>query len=259
MTPALALILTASLTLGAEPDGPLLRRGADPARGLLVNRAVGLRPFDPPDPALPTVVFVHGFNPAPRIVHFEMAARLGEALARRGARCNVLDWDWNAATADSPSFRANAHDAVAQGRLLAAAIARAGVDPGRTHLIGHSSGAMVATSAAHEFATRHGRPVAQLTLLEAATFYHALIFQELHAGSLAPVVENYWTAGPSAWGKAVNLPGVRSYHVDGRAQYWGVVRPARSDHVSIVAWYVRTVEEPASGIGFNTNGWIAPR
>ena len=257
MTSALALILGA--TILAAPPAPrpaLIVRGADPARGLLVNRTVGARPFDRPDPTRPSVVFVPGFNPAPRLVHFEMAARLGEALARRGVRCNVLEWDWNAATCDSLSPRVNSENSVAQGRLLADQLAHAGVDPGRTHLIGHSAGGMVVTSAAHVLATRHGRPVAQLTLLEPATYYHSVIFRQLQAGALAPLVENYWTASPSAFGNEVRLPGVRDYQVTARAYYFGVVCPIRSDHVSVVAWYLATIENRAEAGGFNTNLWI---
>ena len=261
MTPTLALILASALAITPPPPRPaLITRGADPARGLLVNRTVGTRPFDPPDPARATVVFVHGFNPAPQLVHFEMATRVGESLARRGVGCNVLDWDWNAATCDSLRPSVNSENSVAQGLLLADQLARAGLDPARTHLIGHSAGAIVATSAAHVFATRHGRPVAQLTLLDPATFYHTVIFQRLQAGALAPLVENYYTTSPSAYGREVRLPGVRDVHVVGQAYYAGVICPIRSDHVSLVAWYLTTIDDRAASGGFNTNAWIeAPR
>lgn len=248
MLAALPLVLIASLTVAGvgPPPVPIIRGGADPARGLLVNRTVGLRPFDPLDPTRHTLVLVPGFNPTPRLVHFEMAQRLADSLARRGSACNVAEWDWNAATFDHWNPRANARDAVAQGQRLAAALVQAGIDPARTHLIGHSAGGMVATSAARDTARVWGRPVAQLTLLEPATYYHRLIFQELQAGTLAPIVENYYTNSPSAFGGEVHQPGVRDYHVDGRAGLVGVVRPIRSDHLAVFHWYLATVENPAS-------------
>ena len=257
MSSAIMVILGITL-VGASPHPrpALIVRGSDLARGVLINRTPGTCPFDPPDRALASVVFIHGFNPAPRIVHFEMATRLAEAMARRGLRCNVLDWDWNAATCDSLIPRVNSENSVAQGRLLAAALARSGLDPARTHLIGHSAGGMVATSAAWVCATQWGRPVAQLTLLDPATYYHSVIFQKLQAGSLAPLVENYWTASPSAYGNEVHLPGVQDRHVVGRSYYFGVVCPIRSDHVSIVIWYISTIEDPSAADGFNTNRWI---
>ena len=257
MTSAIMVCLTGIMLVGGSGPRPvLLKWGSDPGRGLLVNRTLGTRPFDPPDPTRPTLVFVQGFNPAPRIVHFEMATRFAESLARRGTVCNVLEWDWNAATFDSWSPRTNSIKSVEQGRLLADALARSGVDPARIHLIGHSAGGMVVTSAAQVFATHWRRPVAQLTLLDPATYYHAVIFQQLQAGSLAPLVENYWTASPSAYGNEVRLPGVHDYHVTGHSYYYGVVRPLRSDHVSIVTWYLMTIENPTTGAGFNTNRWM---
>ncbi len=257
MMSAVVLILGSLLSQSAGGSRPaLIVRGPDLARGLLVNRTPGTRPFDPPDRSLATVVFVHGFNPAPRIVHFEMAIRLAEAMARRGTRCNILEWDWNAATCDSLRPRVNSEKSVQQGHLLADQLALAGIDPARMHLIGHSAGAMVATAAAWDYAVRWGRPVAQLTLLDPATFYHEVIFQQLQAGSLAPLVENYWTASPSAYGNEVRLPGVRDYHVTGRSYYLGVFCPIRSDHVSIVVWYLTTIENGTIDGGFNTNRWI---
>ena len=260
MTPALTLILVAFATLGTDgPQPVMIVRGGDPARGILVNRTVGSRPFDPPDRSLPTVVFVHGFNPAPWIVHFEMATRLAESMARRGVVCNVLDWDWNAATCDSLRPSINCLKSVEQGRLLANQLIQGGIDPSRTHLIGHSAGGMVVTSAASVMAREWGRPVAQLTLLDPATFYHSVIFHQLRAGSLAPLVENYWTASPSAYGNEVRLPGVRDYHVPGRTYYFGVIYPTRSDHVSIVTWYLSTVDNPLVEGGFNSNRWLTGR
>ncbi len=143
MISAIAVVFTAAATLswGGPREAPLVRRGGSPARGVLVNRTPGSRPFDPPDRTLPTVVFVHGFNPAPRVVHFEMAQQLAESLARRGGpRVNVLDWDWNAATFESLHPGVNSEAAVHQGHHLAHALWHAGVDPSRTHLIGHSAG-----------------------------------------------------------------------------------------------------------------------
>ena len=257
MTSTIAVFVTGLLLVGDHGPRPvLLKFGSDPARGLLVNRSPGTRPFDPPDRTRATVVFIQGINPAPRLVHFEMAARLAESLAKRRIVCNVLEWDWNAATCESWRPRVNSNNSVEQGRMLANALARAGINPARTHLIGHSAGAMVAASAAHVAAVSWGRPVAQLTFLDPATFYHAVIFQQLQAGSLAPLVENYWTESPSAFGKEVRLPGVRDHHVTGHAFYYGIVRPLRSDHVSIVSWYLGTIENPTIAGGFNSNQWI---
>jgi len=253
MTTFAAVLAAAALIAGGPRQG-LIVRGGDPARGLLVNVTSGARPFDPPDPWRPTVVFVHGFNPAPGIVHFRMAERLGASIARRGGPpSNVLGWDWNAATFDSLRPDVNAENAVRQGHALAAALLASGVDPSRTHLIGHSAGGMVATSAAWVFAARHGRPPAQLTLLDPATFYHEVIFERLSAGALAPLVENYWSPGPSAYGNEVRLPGVRDVRVDGRAPFSGVVCPLRSDHISLVTWYLSTVEDPSRPMGYNTS------
>lgn len=219
-----------------------------------MNLSPGARPFDPPDPARPTVVFVHGFNPLPRVVHFGMAQRFAESLARRGGPgMNLIGWDWNAATFTSVHPGVNSEAAVHQGHALARALGNAGVDPARTHLVGHSAGGMVVASAARVFALGQGRPVAQLTLLDPATFYHAVIFERLGAGSLAPVVENYWCPGPSAFGREVALPGIRNFRVDGHASYVGVVNPLRSDHLFIVRWYLATVENPHRGQGFNTS------
>jgi pimeloyl-ACP methyl ester carboxylesterase len=254
MFSAIAVLLTAAATLTADKSQPvLLRKGGDPARGLLVNHSPGRRPFDSPDPRLPTVVFIHGITPTPRLVHFTMAERFAESLARRGGAqpFNVLGWDWNAATLESLRSAPNSEAAVRQGPALAWALWRAGIDPARTHLIGHSSGAMVATSAARTFVVSMGRPVAHLTLLEPATYYHAIIFERLGAGSLSPVVENYWASGPSAYGNEVALPGIRNYRVDGAGSYMGVVCPLQSDHIHIVRWYLDTIERPGLGHGFN--------
>jgi pimeloyl-ACP methyl ester carboxylesterase len=252
MNPALAVVFTAAATIAAgDREAPLIRAGGDPARGLLVNRTPGFRPFDPPDVSRPTVVFVHGFNPMPRVVHFEMTERVGESMARRRSQpFNVLGWDWNSSTTVRPEAT------VDQGHALALAIWRAGVDPSRVHLIGHSAGAIVATSAAHFLARRLGRPVAQLTLLDPAAYYHTLIFEQLEAGSLCPVVENYWSPGPSAYGKAVDLPGVRSFRVDGPASFAGVICPLRSDHLFIVRWYLKTIERPDWPWGFNASALV---
>jgi pimeloyl-ACP methyl ester carboxylesterase len=260
MISAIAVLLAAAATITAEGRPAILvRKGGDPARGLLVNHSPGRRPFDPPDSSLPTVVFIHGINPLPRVVHFTMAERVAESLARRGGPpCNVLAWDWNAATVESVRSSPNCEAAVRQGPTLAWALWTSGLDPSRTHLIGHSSGGLVATSAARVFARQFGRPVAHLTLLEPASYYHPIIFERLEAVSLCPVVENYWSPGPSAYGQHVAAPGVQNYRVDGPASFAGVLCPLRSDHLFIVRWYLETIERPDLGFGFNQSALFPP-
>ena len=255
MISALAVVFTAAATISwGGREAPLILRGGNPARGLLVNLTPGARPFDVPDLTLPNVVFVHGFNPLPHVVHFGMAQRVAESLARRGGpRVNVLAWDWNAATFESLHPGVNSEAAVHQGHALAHALWRAGVDPARTHLIGHSAGGMVATSAAWVFARRMGRPAAQLTLLDPAAYYHSVVFEWLQAGTLCPVVENYWLPGPSAYGQESAMPGVRNYKIIGPAPYSGVICPLRSDHIFIVRWYLGTIENPGWPAGFNNS------
>jgi len=250
MTATIGLILALSIA-GGHPT--LIARGGDPAPGLLVNCTIGTRPFDPPDPARPTVVFVHGLNPLPGVVHFTMAQRLAEAIARRHGPTafNVLDWDWNAATLVSLRHRDNVTAAIAQGRRLAESLRLAGLDPGRLHLIGHSTGGIVAASASRTIARTHGILVAQVTFLEPAGFTHDTMFEELAAVSSSRRVENYWTPGPSAFGRATGVPGVIDVRVDNRTPLAGIFIPSRSGHIEIVRWYITTVENPVYASGFN--------
>ena len=257
------LAVFAALTLGAGPDRPssLLRLGGDPARGVLLNHTAGARPTDPIDPARPTVVFVHGFNPAPRAVQFTMAEQLAGRLARRGdaSGFNVLGWNWNAATFVSLRGSVNEEAAVAQGWALAQALRCAGAVPGWTHLIGHSSGCIVVASAAQALRASTGSAVAHLTLLEPASIHHQLVFGRLGAGGAASRVENYWAPGPSGYGRAAGYAGVWNQRVAGPTPLLGVVWPLRSAHIDLVHWYLRSAEDRASPAGFNNSLLLVPR
>jgi pimeloyl-ACP methyl ester carboxylesterase len=204
------------------------------------------------------VVFIHGFNPLPQALHFTMPEQVAAALVRRvGPGFNVFSWNWNAATFVSLDPRANGNSAVVQGRALAAALVQSGVSPARTHLIGHSSGSILAASAARTLAFEYGRPVAHLTLLEPAASYHPLVFERLAAGSWAQRVENYWSPGASGYGREVAAPGVVNIRVDGPRSYLGVVSLRRSGHMNIVRWYIATIDDPSYSSGFNRSLLLA--
>ena len=99
MTVEAALLVAVATVAGWGERPSLVVAGADASRGVLVNVTPGARPSDGPDPSRPTVVFVHGFNPCPRTVHFHMVEEFARSLARRGGPpLNVFGWDWNAAT-----------------------------------------------------------------------------------------------------------------------------------------------------------------
>ncbi len=258
MAACVALLAAISTIAGIGDRPAFLRFGGDPSQGVLVNLTPGMRPFDPPDPGRPTLVFIHGCNAAPKLVHFTMGERLAEAVGRRGGPgFNVLDWNWNAATVVGLKMSTNEAKAMEQGRLLAAALLRSGVTLARTHLIGHSSGAIVAASAARTLMSGYGQPVAQLTLLDPAVSYHGLIFDVLAAGSSARLVENYWAARPSGYGREAPRAGVWNTRVDGPTPYFGALSPVHSNHFHVVEWYIATVADPRSPGGFNQSLLVA--
>jgi hypothetical protein len=241
----------------ASVGGDLMATGGNPARGVLVNLTVGAAPQQPPDLSRPTVVFVHGFNPIPSFLHFTMGHRLAEAMGRRwGAGFNVLAWDWNAATYVGLHARRNEENCVWQGYALADALRRAGVAPHRVHIIGHSSGCIVAAAAARRVVDSGVGVVAHLTLLEPAEFYHDAVFERLAPGSAAHLVENYWADGPSAFGKHAPYPGVRNWQVPTARPVLGVVSPVHSSHLEVLRWYFLTVEDPNCPAGFNASALL---
>jgi pimeloyl-ACP methyl ester carboxylesterase len=202
----------------------------------------------------PAVVFIHGFNPAPRAVHFSMAERLAEGISRRGGPpLNVLAWNWNGATYLGLNPRINAENNVVQGRRLASALRACGLDPRRTHLIGHSAGGIVAASAAQAMMTEAGRPVAQITLLDPAAYYHHVIFERLAAPTCSVRVENYWAPGLSGYGRAASYPNVLNVRVEAPTPWLGAVDPLRSAHLHVVRWYLGTVEDRSTPAGYNTS------
>jgi pimeloyl-ACP methyl ester carboxylesterase len=185
-----------------------------------------------------------------------MAKRLAEAIARRGGPpMNVLAWDWNGSTYVGLNPNVNAEQTVGQGLRLAAELKGRGLAPERSHLIGHSSGAIVAAAAAQDLRVRSGRPVARLTLLEPAEFYHHVVFERLAAGSSAHRVEHYWAPGPSGYSREVGHAGVLNYRVEVPTPWLAAVHPLRSGHLHVFRWYLTTVEDRASPVGFNATTW----
>jgi hypothetical protein len=228
--------------------------GGDPAHGILYNATPGARPFDPPDPAWPTLVIVHGLNFMPRTSHMPMAQRLGEAVARRGGpRLNVLGWDWNGDTLIGLNPRANHEHAVEHGRRLSCALLHQGLAPARMHLIGQSSGAIVVASAARALCEATGQRVAQATLLDPSTIYHDLVFRRLAVGSFCDTVEHYWAPGPTGFSRRVNVPGIRDRRLQVPGTWRGIVAPNQSAHMNVARWYIETVAQPATTDGFNTS------
>jgi pimeloyl-ACP methyl ester carboxylesterase len=264
MANGLALVVTISAVAGWGDGGPLLVWGKDLARGHLVNVSPGYLTGEALDPAKPTVVIVHGVNPCPKVVHYHIAHEFARSVVQRGGPAlNVAGWDWNAGTVVGLSQKANIAAAVAQGRSLAYTLKATGVSPSRVHLVGQSTGGIVAASAARAFATEMGEPVAHLTLLDPATFHHETIFGTLAAGTAAPIVENFWASGPSGYGRAVDAPGVRNMQVDGPTPYLGTVWPLRSSHFYTVQWYIATAQAPTVTTdppqGFNTSALLQPQ
>lgn len=244
-------ILACLSAAGCGLNSAVLQRGAVDRTGVLLNYSCGAAMCDPIDPAKPTIVFTHGWNPLPNRIRATFGPAAAAALkARCGDSHNLLSWDWNGVRV-SPLGDGPVREGRRQGRMLAAALHSRGVDPCRTQMVGHSLGTIVVAQAAA--CLQELGPFAQLTLLDAPTAFHDEVFHELAATRHAAIVENYWSPGPSGYGGHVRVPGVRNYVVRGETPLRGVVDLSMSNHVYVMLWYYHTIRCPAMPHGFQSS------
>lgn len=187
-------LLAASTCQGALAwNSEIVQVGRDRSRGCLVE-------YYPGCPGGPVVVITHGFNPFPRVAKFSFMQSYANCIhARCGPHVRVLGWDWNASTLAGLRTIRNQRNCRRQGEFLGMALLQAGVDPARTHLIGHSMGSIVVSSAARCLANHKCR-VQRVTLLDPVSTYHPMIFECLHVTSAACAVDHYWTPHPTGFG-----------------------------------------------------------
>ena len=236
---SLEQVPSALVVIPRQPAARLLAVGTDQAPGVLINCTVGAPPFAAPDPSRFSVVIVHGINPCHPFMHLEMAQRYGEAIgAVWGSHLNVMGWDWNANSMRGPFPLRNAALAERQGRAMAEALLRAGLAPESLHLVGQSSGCIVAASAARVIADRCGRPVDRLTLLDPRTGHHPIVFEKLQAGTAARIVDHLWATGPSGFGSDAPYANVRNLAVIGPSGWAGFLTPESLDHMQLVQWHI---------------------
>ncbi|MAT72564.1 MAG: hypothetical protein CMJ58_23955 [Planctomycetaceae bacterium] len=252
---AILLAIAACAATGCALDTPVVQRGASQRTGVLLNYSRGADPCDAIDPAKPTIVITHGWNPLPKQIRCTLGPSGAAALRRRcGDRYNLLSWDWNAVPV-SPFFNEPVRIGREQGRMLAAALCRRGVVPGRTQIIAHSLGNLAAAQAAQCLAHSRGR-VLQLTLLDPPTQLNEEIFDKLCPTRHACIVENYYNDTPGGFGERVDRPGVRNYFVAGVYPVLGAIDLSRSDHVHVMRWYYETMRCPQMKYGFQTSALL---
>jgi pimeloyl-ACP methyl ester carboxylesterase len=249
-------LLLIGLLSGCGLNSAVLQKGGNGRKGVLLNYSCGAHPCDAIDPSKPTIVLTHGWNPLPKRIHTTFGSSGARALrCRCGDSYNLLSWDWNAVKVspfnDEP-FRIGR----CQGKMLASALRARGVHPGRTQIIGHSLGTVVAAQAA--FCLRDQGPLAQLTLLDPPTSLHEEIFCRLAAQRHASVVENYWAPGVSGYGSEANYRGVRNYKIQQtRLPMRGMVDISVSNHVNTMLWYYQTMCNAALPCGFQNSRFHA--
>jgi pimeloyl-ACP methyl ester carboxylesterase len=219
--------------------------------GVLLNYSRGAHPCDPIDPAKPTIVFTHGWNPLPNRIRCTFGPASAAALrCRCGDSYNLLSWDWNAVRV-SPFNDEPLRIGKEQGRMMAAALRRRGIDPCRTQLVAHSLGTIAVSQAAvclSDLGT-----FAQITLLDPPETYHEQIFSELCPQCHARCVENYWSPGISGYGAHVDYVGVQNYTVRGPTPVRGIADLSLSNHVYVMQWYYETIRCPSMRCGFQNS------
>ena len=245
------LLVLASMATGCGLNTAVLQKGGNCRRGVLLNYSCGAHPGDPIDPAKPTIVITHGWNPLPKQIRTTFGCSGAHALrCRCGDSYNLLSWDWNGVKV-SPFNDEPLRVGKCQGRMMAAALRRRGVDPSRTQIIGHSLGTIAACQAAVCLSDQG--PMRQLTLLDPPESYHEEIFCCLAPTRHAQVVENYWTPGLSGYGAHINCRGVQNYCVKGPTPIRGIVDLSISNHVHVMRWYQQTMRCPSMRWGFQNS------
>ncbi|QDT00433.1 alpha/beta hydrolase family protein [Adhaeretor mobilis] len=245
------LLICCLLGSGCRLDTPVLQRGGNGRMGVLLNYSCGAHPCDAIDPAKPTIVFTHGWNPLPKRIRTTFAQSSARELrCRCGDSYNLLSWDWNGVKV-RPFNNEPERIGRCQGQMLASALRARGVNPRQTQIVGHSLGTVAATQAA--VCLRDLGPMAQLTLLDPPKNYHELIFCKLGATRHACKVENYWAPGCSGFGAVANYRGVMNYRVDGPTPMRGVPDLSSSNHVHVMLWYYETIRSPNKQCGFQNS------
>jgi len=191
---------------------------------------------------------------------------LAAAIARDDPTATILGFSWldDAATALSPfdAWKSEARTDL-NGQRLAAALGQVlapgfATDNGRTHLIGHSHGAKVATVAAIALE----RPPEQLTLLDSPEDALAslpgaanhldgyLPLLPIGRGPGRTFVDNYFSITGERYGTFPALEAVVDVRLD-PAQYGDLtIDNLIARHGYPVEWYARSAEDPAAGVGF---------
>ena len=248
----LTLLLAACVfATGCGLNTAVLQKGGNGRMGVLLNYSCNAHPCDPIDPSKPTIVFTHGWNPLPKCIHTTFASASAQTLkCRCGDSYNLLSWDWNGVRV-SPFNDEPLRVGKQQGRMMAAALRSRGVDPGRTHIIGHSLGTIAAAQAA--VCLQDLGCTAQITLLDPPETYHEQIFHELAPTCHAHVVENYWSPGVSGYGAHANVAGVQNFIVRGTTPIVGIVDLSLSNHVYVMRWYYETIRCPSMRCGFQNS------
>ena len=248
-------MLICCLAVGCGLHTPVLQKGGNGRKGVLLNYSCGAHPCDAIDPAKPTIVITHGWNPLPKMIHTSFGVCGAKAIkCRCGDSYNILSWDWNAVRVP-PLPKKSIETARQQGRMMAAALRCRGINPHRTQIIAHSLGTIAASQAA--VCLRDLGPMAQLTLLDPPEMFHPVVFEELCATRHAHVVENYWAPGVSGFGAEVNCAGVRNYCVEGEHPIKGIIDLSVSNHVNVMTWYHKTMMCPLMRCGFQNSVLLA--
>jgi pimeloyl-ACP methyl ester carboxylesterase len=205
-------------------------------------------PSDPFDPAKPTIVITHGLNPSAWLVRFVYPQRMAEAIRSRfPGRFNLAAWDWNSGAFGAPHPLDAKANAIAQGRMLAWALRLRGAgEP--MHLIGHSLGGLVVTSAACELGG-----VDQITLLDSMVTADGRVFGALRVTDYARCVDNYYAPLPTGYGRPVAVHGVinRKVTESPSERVFPLLTVAIRGHVNVMLWYLDTVRDPSLPAGFN--------
>jgi len=237
---------------GCSLNTAVIQRGGNGRKGVLLNYSCGAHPCDAIDPAKPTIVLTHGWNPLPNKIRTTFGSSGAQALkCRCGDRYNLLSWDWNAVRV-SPFQGEPFRIGRCQGKMLAAALRARGVNPSCTQMIGHSLGTAVIAQAA--VCLSDLGPMSQLTLLDPPTKLHEELFCRLQAQHHARVVENYWAPGISGYGSEANYRGVRNFKVENHpAPMRGMIDISSSNHVNTMLWYYKTMCNPALACGFQNS------